>query len=222
MYDTGHKYRRGINMSSVEQNKTSERRRGRPREYDPEEALSRATLEFWERGYSGTSFEALSAATRMSKPSLYGAIGDKRDWYLAAVDRYVERSLAALRDALSPERTLEEGLLRVYERSLALYFANTAGPLGCFLVGTAATEAAHDVEVRQRLGGALRAFTDEIEKRFALAIERREIPRGADAELLAEMAAAVLFSIALRARAGDARLALRKFARRSAARLSQP
>jgi hypothetical protein len=43
--------------------------------------------------------------------------------------------------------------------------------------------------------------------------ERGEIPRSGGPALLAELAAAVLFSIALRARAGASRRALRAFAR---------
>jgi AcrR family transcriptional regulator len=208
-------------MSTPEQNDAPERKRGRPREYDPERALASATRAFWREGYAGTSFEALSAATRMSKPSLYGAIGDKRDWYLAAVDRYVARSRVAMREALAPERPLAEGLQEVYDRSLALYFAEPDAPLGCFLVGTTATEAAHDGELRARLGGALQAFTDELERRFRVAVRRREIARSADPAALAQMAAAALFSIALRARAGHSRAALRKFARAAVAMLAR-
>src|SRR5262245_44247719 len=139
--------------------KHEKRPRGRPRAYDPEDALARATARFWRGGFAGTSLDELSAATGMNRPSLYGAFGDKRALYLKTLDRYLALSLAAMADALDPDKPLVEGIQAVYDRSLEMYFANEEAPLGCFLVGTAATEAARDDGVRERLGDALRALT---------------------------------------------------------------
>lgn len=200
----------------------AKRPRGRPRAYDPEDALARATRQFWRGGFAGTSLDELSAATGMNRPSLYGAFGDKRALYLATLDRYLALSLSAMHDALDPERPLAEGLREVYERSLALYFAEADAPLGCFLVGTAATEAARDEGVRDKLGDAFRALTGAFEERFRAARAAGELAKGADPALLANLAAAVLYAIALRARAGDSRASLRKFARAAVSQLLTP
>jgi AcrR family transcriptional regulator len=191
---------------------SEKRPRGRPRAYDPDEALARATAQFWRGGFAGTSLDELSAATGMNRPSLYGAFGDKRDLYLATVDRYLALSLAAMETALDPAEPLAAGLQTVYDRSLALYFAEPDGPLGCFLVGTTATEAARDPEVREKLGAALRALTKAFEARLRRARDDGELAARADPGFLANLAAAVLYSLALRARAGDSRASLRKFA----------
>ena len=82
------------------------KRRGRPREYDPDAALVRATESFWERGYSGTSLDELSEATGMNRPSLYGAFGDKRDLYLKTLAHYREEGRALARQALADQPTL--------------------------------------------------------------------------------------------------------------------
>ena len=193
--------------------KAPARPRGRPRAYDPESALARATRSFWRGGFAGTSLDELCDAMDMNRPSLYGAFGDKRELYLATLDRYVALSRADMVAALASEATLAKALLRVYERALALYFADANAPLGCFLIGTAATEAARDPEVRKRLGPGLRALTQTFEARFRAAKKSREIGSTSDPKLLADMAAAVLFSLALRARAGDPRAQLAKFSR---------
>ncbi len=206
-------------MSSAEQKEADAPRRGRPRQYDPETALARATKSFWRQGFSGTSFDALAASTRMSKPSLYGAFGDKRDWYLAAMDRYAERSRVEMEAALARPVSLAKGLQRVYDLALASYFSDAKTPLGCFLIGTAASEAARDADVRERLGAGLAAFNAAFETRLRAARDAGELTRGADPALLAEMASAVLFSIALRARAGHARASLRAFSRKAVALL---
>ena len=199
--------------------KAEKRPRGRPRAYDPEDALARATAKFWRGGFAGTSLDDLSAATGMNRPSLYGAFGDKRALYLATLDRYLALSLAAMHDALDPERPLAEGLQEVYDRSLGLYFADADAPLGCFLIGTAATEAARDAGVRDKLGDAFRALTRAFETRLRQARDTGELGSAADPAFLANLAAAVLYSIALRARAGDSRASLRKFAQASVALL---
>jgi AcrR family transcriptional regulator len=199
--------------------KQPKRPRGRPRAYDPDQALVRATESFWRGGFSGTSLDDLSAATGMNRPSLYGAFGDKRDLYLAALDRYVEISRSDMARMLSADVPVAVGVQRVYRGALELYFANAEAPLGCFLIGTAATEAARDDRVRETLGSGLRELTRAFETRFRSARESGELPREADPVLLSELAGAVLHSLALRARAGDARAALEAFARDAVAHL---
>ncbi len=197
--------------------KATKRPRGRPRGYDPDTALRRATGAFWRHGFAGTSLDALTDAMDMNRPSLYGAFGDKRALYLAALDRYVAESVEQMRAALSEDVPLAQGLQRVYDGALALYFADAKAPLGCFLIGTAATEAARDSAVRKKLGSGLADLTARFEARIAAARKRGEIPKSSEPAFLAEMASAVLFSIALRARAGDARAELRAFSRSAVA-----
>jgi AcrR family transcriptional regulator len=180
--------------------KVAKRPRGRPRAYDPDTALRRATGAFWRHGFAGTSLDALTDAMDMNRPSLYGAFGDKRALYLAALDCYVAESVEQMRAALSEDVPLAQGLQRVYDGALALYFTDAKAPLGCFLIGPAATEAAGDAAVRRKLGGGLAELTGRFEARFAAARKRGEIPKSSDPAFLAEMASAVLFSIAARAR----------------------
>lgn len=63
----------------------------RPREFDADIALDRATDVFWAKGYEATSLDDLCEATGLSRSSLYAAFGTKRDLLLQSVDRYVER-----------------------------------------------------------------------------------------------------------------------------------
>jgi AcrR family transcriptional regulator len=198
------------------------RPRGRPRAYDPDEALVRATESFWRAGFAATSLDDLSAATGMNRPSLYGAFGDKRDLYLATLDRYVEAARADMAVALSDDVPLPVAIGRVYAGALELYFAHSGAPLGCFLIGTAATEAARDAAVRERLGSGLRELTRAFETRFRSARQKGELPPGADPAALAELAGAVLHSLALRARAGDSRASLEHFAREAVRFLCGP
>lgn len=180
-------------------------RRGRPRAYDPGAALAAATAAFWRTGYAGTSLDALSEATGMNRPSLYGAFGDKRALYLQALESYVAQARAAMDAALAPPRPLREGLKRVFDLALKLYYPADEAPRGCLLVGTAATESVHDEGIRKRLHDGLRRFEAAFEQRFERAVADGELPPGIDPAMHARLASAVLESLALRARAGAKR-----------------
>jgi len=183
--------------------------RGRPREYDPNQALARATEAFWRAGYSATSVEDLSIATKMNRPSLYGAFGDKRALYLTSLSRYVARGRRAMEEALSGPGSLRDALMRVYEGSLALYYPSKGPARGCFLIGTAATEAVSDPDVRAVLREGLREFDRQFKARIERSIVERELDEAADPTTLAALASAILHTLALRSRAGDPAASLR-------------
>lgn len=189
------------------------RRRGRPRAYDPDTALERARAVFWTSGFAGSSLDALATATAMNRPSLYGAFGDKEALYLRTLERYRDEGLAAMRAALDPARPLRDGLAAVYAAALDLYLDETAGARGCFLIGTATTEALQHPAVRTVLGDSLRMFDGAFADRLRLAVEAGELPATSDPTTLALLASAVLHSLAVRARAGDPRDVLETIAR---------
>jgi TetR/AcrR family transcriptional regulator, copper-responsive repressor len=199
------------------QNKVGEpRRRGRPRAYDPEAALQRATDCFWRSGYSATSLDEICAATGMNRPSLYAAFGDKHTLYLKALERYWEFGLATMRAALADrDRSLVEVLMRAYDAQLSIYFSGDGRPRGCFAVGTATTEAVEDPEIRSALAEGLRALDVDLEARLRMAREKGDLRDGADPAALAVLASATLHTIAIRARAGFPRAELREIARKA-------
>ena len=192
--------------------KKDSRPRGRPRAYDPEEALARARDTFWRNGYAGTSLDDLSEATGMNRPSLYGAFGDKHALYLQTMERYVEAGRTAMESALDGALPLREALMRVFDGALGWYLPAHDAARGCLLIGTAAVEAVNDDAVRERLAAGLRTFDKAFERRLRAALAQGELPPDASAPMLARLASALLHSMALRARAGDSRASLRAMA----------
>ena len=191
------------------------KRRGRPRAYDPEAALQQAMDAFWRHGYSGTSLDELSLATGMNRPSLYAAFGDKRALYLKALEHYWQLTRAAMRDDLAGYHSLSDFLMRIYDGALAIYFSGDGRPRGCFVVGTAVTEAVEDAGVRDSLTAGFQAFDSDFETLFRAAREQGELRAGADPAALATLATAVMHTIAIRARSGATRGDLRELARKA-------
>jgi TetR/AcrR family transcriptional regulator, copper-responsive repressor len=180
--------------------------RGRPRGFDPDEALGRATERFRTHGFAGTSLDDLSAATGLARPSLAAAFGDKRALYIAAIDRLtarIDRQLVRLAEAKLPLRELVE---RILLGSINLYLTGSDGPEGCLIINTAATQAAADPQVREKVAAFLAVEDDRIAELLAAAGSPAPVAQG-------RMVASVLHSLSVRARAGAPREELEQVAR---------
>lgn len=191
------------------------RPRGRPRAYEPDTALRQAADVFWRAGYAGTSLDDLSAATGMNRPSLKAAFGDKHDLYVKALSDYWERKFALMAEALAPGRPLGETLMRAYDAALDIYFSGEGQPRGCFVVGTAVTEALEDPAVREIVSEGFTGLDARFRARIEQAQAEGELSADADAEALALLASATMHTIAIRARAGRPREELRTLAHKA-------
>jgi AcrR family transcriptional regulator len=197
-------------------------RRGRPRAYDPDAALAKATAVFWDSGFAATSLDELAAATGMNRPSLYGAFGDKQALYLKALDGYRTAARAGMKEALAPGRPLREGLRLVYRLALDMYLSGRRHPRGCFMIGTAVTEAVHDQTVRKSLAEGLGEIDRAFEARLRRARDEGELAADADPAMLGRLASAILYFLAVRSRAGEPRAALEATAEAGIALLCGP
>jgi NO-binding membrane sensor protein with MHYT domain len=103
----------------------------------------------------------------------------------------------------------------VYEAALSLYFSGYDRPRGCFVIGTAVTEALEDTEIRESLAAGILAFDADFEVRFQRAQANGELKADADPAALAVLATATMHTIAIRARADIPRSELRKLARKA-------
>ena len=181
------------------------KRRGRPRAYDPEVALAKATDTFWAQGYAGASLDDLSAATGMNRPSLYGAFGDKQALFSAAMDAYIDRRRETMIQAFRAGGTLREALERVYHAALDIYLSGDTGGRGCFMVSAGLGQAVVDPAVRAKVAAGLH----ELDRGFERLVERAqaagELPPGADPAVLARVAGGMLNALSVRARAGESR-----------------
>jgi TetR/AcrR family transcriptional regulator, copper-responsive repressor len=188
--------------------------RGRPRGFDTDQVLGRVRDTFWRYGYAGTSMDQLSAATGLHKPSLYGAFGDKKRLYLAALDNYLADIRAEFAEAFAvPD--LFDSLYQVSERSIDKFMGGGEGATGCFMMNTAMTEAGEDPEisrvVRESMDGLERAMVRRLQK----GIEAGEISDRVDPQSLAMILLANHYELSARARAGYSRDELRVLADRA-------
>jgi TetR/AcrR family transcriptional regulator, copper-responsive repressor len=187
--------------------------RGRPRSFDTDEVLGQVRNTFWRYGYAGTSMDQLSAATGLHKPSLYGAFGDKKRLYLAALDNYLAEVRAQFAEAFAvPE--LFDSLYAMSEWSIDKFVRSDEGS-GCFMMSTAMPEAAEDPEISRVVREAMESLERAMLRRFEKAIEEGQIAPQADPHALAMIMVANHYELSARARAGYSRAELRVLADRA-------
>ena len=177
------------------------RRRGRPRAFEPEAALTQAMDAFWKDGFAATSLDDLSAATGMGRPSLYGAFGDKRALYLQAYRRYREQVREIFAPLFAARAPLRGKLKRILTAALDLYLSGAEGPRGCFTVLSASSDAIADPDIGAMVAAAIGETDRAFVRLFADAREAGELPAGADPLRLARTASAAIHTLSIRARA---------------------
>jgi len=94
---------------------------GRPREFDPEDALDEAVEVFWTQGFDATSLRDLLEAMDLSKSSFYQTYGSKGELYLECIDRYRDRVVARMMQDLEQAdsaRAFIEDAFRTLTRNL--------------------------------------------------------------------------------------------------------
>lgn len=175
--------------------------RGRPRSFDADQVLANVRDTFWRHGYAGTSVDQLVTATGLHKPSLYGAFGDKRRLYLAALNAYLEEARTAFGEVLARPK-LDDSLGGFFRRVIAMYTRDGPAGRGCFMMSTAVPEAGEDPEIIAIVRGAMEGLDRAMVRRFQRAIDDGELPPSADPEELARVVVTSHYELSSRARAG--------------------
>lgn len=174
--------------------------KGRPREFDLDQALAAALRVFWSKGYEGASLTDLTEAMGITRPSLYAAFGNKEALFCKTLDLYEREKLCYIGRALEAPtaRGVAEALLRgALERQ-----RDTSDPRGCMGVinSVACGAEAESIrsEVLKRSDSARRAII----ARFERARAEGDLPTHADPEGLTSYLFALVQGIALQGGSG--------------------
>ncbi|MCR4158374.1 TetR/AcrR family transcriptional regulator [Kerstersia gyiorum] len=185
------------------------RPRGRPRAYDPDQVLERALQAFWKSGYSGTSLDALAAATGLNRPSLYAGLGDKRTIYIKAMRRFQAHAREHFGAALQPQpddQSFADVIARYLRAAIKVDgLQEDTSVSGCAVISTATAEALTDPEIRQVLDDVLEEMDGQLLTRLQAAQAQGELPQDTDVEAMAFLMSSTAHSIGIRARAGQAK-----------------
>jgi TetR/AcrR family transcriptional regulator, copper-responsive repressor len=192
-----------------------EKRRGRPRKFDPQVAIARATETFLQRGYSGASVEQLAHSMQLNKPSLYAAFGDKRGLYLSVLRARIRALSHRYHEVVQRGSTLEEALRALFDEAVKVSLGDNLPP-GCLIASPSTTEALNDDAIRE----FTREFFAVSDKTIATWLRPKCRAGALSADAIARLANSVIHDMALRARVGEPAGKLFEIARDAATALA--
>lgn len=181
--------------------------RGRPRNFDRDDALDRALDLFWKHGYDNTSMADLSAAMELRPPSIYAAFGSKEGLFEEVLQRYAERIGSGIWGNLDQFKSAKKATRHLLISTIET-FSSAENPHGCMIVLAAPQPDAEHSKVAQSLCERRQGNTRTLKKIYLEAVRRGEIPRGADVERMANYYVTVQHGISIQTRDGVDRDAL--------------
>ena len=170
---------------------------GRPKEFDRDAALAKATDCFWSRGYEAASVAQLLEVMGVGRQSAYDTFGDKRQLFQAALEAYADRVAGDLKAVLT-EGPSPVGRIRRFLHVL-VELGEARGGRGCLITNTIVELAPHDPAVRQLVSELLRRLEDALATNVRAAVDKGELradiePRAAARLLLAVMQGALVLA----------------------------
>lgn len=109
------------------------RPRGRPRRFDPGQAVAVAADLFRSRGYDAVSVADVTEILGINPPSFYSAFGSKQGLYARVLEHYAAVAAIPLADILRQDRPIAESLAELLEEAARHYSAD-AKAAGCLVV----------------------------------------------------------------------------------------
>jgi TetR/AcrR family transcriptional repressor for divergent bdcA len=109
------------------------RPRGRPRRFDPDEAVATAQHLFHAHGYDAVSVSDVTDALGINPPSFYAAFGSKAGLYARVLDRYAGTGAIPIADLLLPDRPVAASLASVLDETARRYAADP-DTTGCLVL----------------------------------------------------------------------------------------
>jgi len=180
----------------------TQKRMGRPRAFDKNEALTAAMKVFWLKGYDGASMKDLTTAMKINSPSLYSVFGDKHALYLASIDNYTKNNPRSPLVIFESEPDIAKAIAAFMKAALDTATKNEFGTLGCFLSSSVATTSGVVEGVQEKLNTAILEADSRLINRFEFEKKKGILPKGFPSEERARLMFDLRQGYTFRARAG--------------------
>lgn len=182
--------------------------KGRPREFDLNQALDRALVLFWQHGFEGVSISLLASEIGVNAPSLYAAFGNKEQLFLKAVQRYGEFAGKIYSESFKCGTAYEVArAILIGEVNLV---TQRDRPNGCLMIQGAISTSPESQAISDQMAKMRSTAEGWIADRFRQAQDSNDLPKEVDADALACYIMTVNSGLAIQARTGVSKRQLLK------------
>ena len=174
----------------------------RPREFDETEALDRAMVVFWKKGYQNTSLDDLLEAMGIQRGSFYNTFGSKKETYLRAIDRYTDFMFNG--GPYTQAAHMEPGLgaLAAMCDNYIDSVTGDAEPRGCFFAHVSKEHRGDDPDIQQAIAKGIERMRGLVKRSIEAAKRDGDLPEEVSAEGMAMLFMSVAWGIHVMAEAG--------------------
>ncbi len=160
----------------------------RTKEFDVDEALTKAMEIFWAKGFEATSIQDLVDHTGVNRCSLYSTFGDKHALYVRAFNHYGTTIVANFEAMLHAADSPLEAIHAMFN---ALVDHVDGECKGCLITNAAVELAPHDPVVADSVRGLMQKVEDAIEGTLQRAVNAGQLEEATNTRALARQLACV-------------------------------
>lgn len=154
-------------------------RPGRPAQFDRDTAIDTALMAFWQEGYQANSVKALAERLGITRSSFYNAFESQEALFLAALERYLERS---------PDRALAAtptagnvcALITATFKAICQGLAMDKDAKGCMAVNSVGALCNVDASLGPKIAAHMMARLERIEALLQAAVAKGELAPDTD------------------------------------------
>ena len=169
-------------------------------EFDPEEALIKATNFFWKNGFENTSIRGLIESTGVNFYGLYSVLGDKKRIYLKSLDLYIEEYLRILKSLPIETGSLAIGVKKILEHIYEKLQSKNKNS-GCMICNAAIETSTREIEIDLRIQRHRKAIESYLSE-FVIYQKRPETLKPESVQRCSEYLCTQVYSLALLIKSG--------------------
>jgi AcrR family transcriptional regulator len=168
--------------------------------FDQTAVLGTVVQLFWRQGLAATGIQDVVTATGVNRSSLYATFGDKRELYLAALDRYLdEHALPGFARLAGDPRGLP-AITQFFHQLIRARCTGERARWGCLMVNAHAGPDSVDPDVRRRLDHHHKRLRAALRDALSTADRLGQLHAGVDIDATAGELALLAYGVNLRSR----------------------
>jgi len=156
---------------------------GPSKQFNHDEALTKALDIFWLNGYLGTSMQDLVDEMGINRASMYQSYGNKQALYLSAIHQYIKNTLDFIHQELDNDPKPFEKLHRLLEQFIANSLKNNGN--GCFINNAAVELATSDKLIAEQVTYFWRELENIFNTTLTNAVSKNELKKNIDTQKFA-------------------------------------